>query len=387
MVALLCPQRDACRRKLAPAGSAGLDKAGRNLSPSNVFRCACARPCSSLPCSLAALLAAPAQAKLVYVKQPGTADPVVYVATDNGKHPRRLGIGRAPTISPDGRWVAFVTVPDRRRRARDRRAAAARARARSGSSCAPSRSTPCASRPTPTELGGDRRGKRVRVYDIANDRPQSPRRATSAATRSPPDSKQIVYGQADGRGLPGGTATSTSCRALGGAEPDRLTRSTGRAEPGVGAGGDRVRPLRRGARTTRPRTTSGRSTRRPETLRQLTKLMIPPLVSGLVPLEVSADGRRLLAVLHGPGRRRSASRSTPRTATDARALARTSRAASSASTSPRTARPILGHTGGPDPGAAHDVVTLPYARRRADGDRRGRRVPRLDALTPPPGAG
>src|SRR5688500_5549194 len=65
---------------------------------------------------LAALLgmavwAAPAQAKLVYVKNPGGAAPVVYVATDNGRNPRQLGIGRAPTISPDGRWVAFVTVP------------------------------------------------------------------------------------------------------------------------------------------------------------------------------------------------------------------------------------------------------------------------------------
>src|SRR5215218_11197799 len=59
----------------------------------------------------AALWAAPAEAKLVYVKRPETASPVVYVAKDSGKEPRRLGIGRAPTISPDGQWVAFVTVP------------------------------------------------------------------------------------------------------------------------------------------------------------------------------------------------------------------------------------------------------------------------------------
>jgi hypothetical protein len=58
-----------------------------------------------------ALGAAPAEAKLVYVKNTAGVEPVVYVATDKGNDPRRLGIGRAPTISPDGRWVAFVTVP------------------------------------------------------------------------------------------------------------------------------------------------------------------------------------------------------------------------------------------------------------------------------------
>src|SRR5918995_2033112 len=40
---------------------------------------------------LAALVAAPAHAKLVYVKNPASADPVVYTATDNGKRPKRLG--------------------------------------------------------------------------------------------------------------------------------------------------------------------------------------------------------------------------------------------------------------------------------------------------------
>ena len=40
---------------------------------------------------LAALLAAPAQGKLVYVKQADTASPVVYVATDN-ERPTKLAL-------------------------------------------------------------------------------------------------------------------------------------------------------------------------------------------------------------------------------------------------------------------------------------------------------
>ena len=42
------------------------------------------------------LWAAPAEAKLVYVKNAAGVEPVVYVATDKGNDPRRLGIGRAP---------------------------------------------------------------------------------------------------------------------------------------------------------------------------------------------------------------------------------------------------------------------------------------------------
>ena len=55
----------------------------------------------------------------------------------------------------------------------------------------------------------------------------------------------------------------------------------------------------------------------------------------------------------------SASPSTCRRARRARSAA-TSSAASSASTSSADGRTILGHTGGPDPTAQHDVVTVPY---------------------------
>ena len=52
MRSLLLLARCPAAAEASTARLAGLDKAGRNLSPSNVFRCACARPCPSLPCSL-----------------------------------------------------------------------------------------------------------------------------------------------------------------------------------------------------------------------------------------------------------------------------------------------------------------------------------------------
>ena len=35
-------------------------------------------------------------------------DDAIYVARDDGTQPRRVATGIAPTISPDGRWVAYL---------------------------------------------------------------------------------------------------------------------------------------------------------------------------------------------------------------------------------------------------------------------------------------
>src|SRR5918995_4035626 len=52
--------------------------------------------------------AVPAHATLVYVKDPQRAEPWIHVAADDGKQARRIGRGRDPVVSPDGRWVAWV---------------------------------------------------------------------------------------------------------------------------------------------------------------------------------------------------------------------------------------------------------------------------------------
>jgi hypothetical protein len=56
--------------------------------------------------------AAPAQATLVYVKKPAAENSVVYVAADDGSKRRRVGIGRAPAVSPDGNWIAWIGKDD-----------------------------------------------------------------------------------------------------------------------------------------------------------------------------------------------------------------------------------------------------------------------------------
>ena len=64
------------------------------------------RCCSRAACGL--LLAAPAEARLVYVTEPGAVDPHVWVARDDGTQARKVGLGHSPKISPDGRWVAWI---------------------------------------------------------------------------------------------------------------------------------------------------------------------------------------------------------------------------------------------------------------------------------------
>ncbi len=59
--------------------------------------------------------AAPANAALVYVKGAASTSPKVYVADDDGTDRHELGPGHSPTISDNGRWVAWVkpASPDR----------------------------------------------------------------------------------------------------------------------------------------------------------------------------------------------------------------------------------------------------------------------------------
>ena len=61
-----------------------------------------------LAVAFAVLVAAPAEATLVYVKDAGGLHPRVFVARDDGTQPHKLGAGHTPKVSPDGRWVAWI---------------------------------------------------------------------------------------------------------------------------------------------------------------------------------------------------------------------------------------------------------------------------------------
>jgi Tol biopolymer transport system component len=305
----------------------------------------------------AVLWAAPAEAKLVYVKHPGSAEPVVFVAKDSGKDPRRLGVGRAPTISPDGQWVAFVTVPT----SGPRLDTVVLQKLDAGAQRLVMRSRVIDSlrfSADSTKLGAIAAGKRVRVYDIPTDTLHVATEGEIRGYSFSPNSKQIVFGRAKGKKFQAPSDLFT-VPALGGARPDRVTDFGRAMNPVWGPKEIYFDRYKRRKGDAPAFNLWALDPAKGGALRRLTQLKIPNLVSGLVPLEASENSRRLLAVFSGQdtelgftvqtrtGKTRSLSKADFEHGTVGFDLS-------------RDGRRILGHTGGPDPQAAHDVVSVPY---------------------------
>jgi hypothetical protein len=304
-----------------------------------------------------ALWAAPAQAKLVYVKHAGSANPVVFVAKDNGKEPRRLGIGRAPTISPNGQWVAFVTVPT----GGSELDTVVLQKLQAGSRRLVMRSNSIDSlrfSPDSTKLGAIAAGKRVRVYDIAADALHVTAAGHVRGYSFSPDSKQLVYGRAVKDDFSSDSDLYV-VPALGG-EEKRLTTLKNALNPVWGPKEivfDRFGSRRNDAPAYNLWALDPAA---PDKLRQLTDLKIPRLVSGLVPLEVSVDAKRMLAVFTGQDVEVGFTVAMSNGKT--RALSPDFESGIVGFDLSRDGKTILAHTGGWDPGAAHDVVKVPYQR-------------------------
>jgi Tol biopolymer transport system component len=299
----------------------------------------------------ALLLAAPAQATLVYVKDVATERPVVFVAQDDGKQPRRIGGGTSPTVSPDGRWVAWVsagTLPRVMLRPADRSRKARRvARASSVGQLSFS--------PDSTKLGMALTS-RLAVHDIAA---RTTFEAASGIIRGfsfSPDSASVVYGTA-GRNDAADAPSDIYTIEFDAGPRQRITRDRKSLNPLWGPNGivhdrQKVRPGEAPSYNLFEIQPDGGS------LRRITALRIPSLLSGLVPIEMSGDGTRLLAEFVGQDTAVGFA-VNPRTG-KTRSLSRDADTGFVAFDLSADGRTVLGHTGGPDPPARHNVVTMPY---------------------------
>jgi hypothetical protein len=303
-----------------------------------------------LGAALALLLAAPAEATLVYVKNAGDLDTRVWVAQDDGTQPRKVGLGHSPKISADGRWIAWIQpgTPDKLMMRLADRSRKARVVARS------SFIGEFHFSPDSMSLGLVL-SRRLFVYDI---RERDEVRVASGVIRGfsfSPDSASVVFGTAGRNDAVDAPSDLYSVR-LEDSSRRRITRDRKSLNPLWGATGiihDRMRAREGDAPT------YNLFEIQPDggNLRRITRLRIPNLVSGLVPVELSADGRRLLAEFVGQDTGMGF-RVNPLTGkTHALDLEREFLGFDVTA----DGRTVLGHTRGPDPSARHNVVTMPYA--------------------------
>ena len=303
-----------------------------------------------LGAALAMAAAAPAQARLVYVKGAATLEPTVYIADDDGTNPHVLGPGHSPTISDNGRWVAWVkpASPDRLviRRA-DRRFGARRvgAAARIGDlHFSPN-----------SRLLASVRGKNLYVHNIRSRKETRAARGNINGFSFSPDSKALAYGRAN-------RADFAAPSDLFTAQPDgdgreRITRDRRSLNPLWSPEGI-VHDRQRWRSGDAPAYNLFEVQPDGGDFRRITRLRIPPLVSGLVPLEANTTGSRLLANFVGQDTM-VGFRVNPRSGS-VKSLDSDFESGFVATDLSDDGRTVLGHTGGPDPSQRHNVVTMPY---------------------------
>jgi hypothetical protein len=296
------------------------------------------------------LCAPAAEATLVYVKRPSSLHPQVWAARDGGGHRHRLGTGTRPTVTADGAYVAWRTY--------GRRDQVLLAPARGGTPRRVVRARQIgdiAFSPDGKRLAVALR-RRLALYDVATRGEVASVRTYVRGLSFSPDSTALAYGA--GTAEDPATASDLGILTLATGARTLITHDGRSLNPVWGAGGivfDRATPRRNDAPVYQLWAVMPDGSG----ARQITRLRVPPLLLGLVPLELSADGRRLLALFEGQDTAVgfAVDPATGRT----RSLSRKSESGFVAADLSADGSSALGTRGGPDPSVRHDVVTVPYA--------------------------
>jgi Tol biopolymer transport system component len=308
---------------------------------------------ASLIAAAGALAAVPpgAGATLAYVKGPNSSKPQVWVARDDGTHQRKIARGNQPAISPDGAWVAWRDSADDTVRLRKVAGHNVRRVAKSLTVGG------IAFSPDSTRLGVALRGRLV-VHDIAARETDLVARGFINGFSFSPDSASLVYGTS-GRNEAFDAPSDLYALPLGSDSKTRVTRDRKSLNPLWGPAGEIVFDRQTPRQGDAPRYNLFAIHPDGGALRRITALRIPPLLSGLVPRDMSADGRRLLAEFTGQDT--SVGFAVNPASGRTRALSKNMETGFVATALSADGRTVLGQTGGADPANRHDVVTLPYA--------------------------
>jgi hypothetical protein len=304
-----------------------------------------------LGAAIALLVAAPAHATLTYVKDADGAQPKVFVADDDGTHPHKIGKGVSPVVSPDGRWVAWVAPGDSGRvlmRLADR--------SRKARKVAQSMAVGELRFSPDSKSLGIVLATRLWVYDI---HARESVKAASGNIRGfsfSPDSASVAFGTS-GKNDAFDAPSDLYSFEIATKTRQRITRDRKSLNPLWAATGivhDRQK-LREGDA---PSYNLFEIQPDGGSFRRITSVKIPPLFSGLVPLDMSSDGKRLVAELEGQDT--SAGFAVNPANGKVRALTRDFENGFVAANLSEDGKTVLGATGGPDPTNKHNVVTMPY---------------------------
>jgi hypothetical protein len=298
-------------------------------------------------------MTAPAQATLVYTKSTkNNASSRVYVADDDGTNAHRIGRGILPAVSPDGRWVAWIVpgdqedvvkmrLADRSRKARE---------VERGSEIFNLQFSP------DSKLLGVGASKRLWVYNIHDRESLRVHSGNLRGFSFAPDSGAVAFGTS-GRNESFDSPTDLYRFTLASKNRVRITRDRKSLNPvwterGIIHDRQRIRDGEAPSYNLFEIQPDGGS------LRRITKLRIPPLASGLVPLELSENGKRMIAQFEGQditlGFRVNVETGKAHT------LGKFGENGLVAADLTADGRTVLGTTGGADPNNKHNVVTMPY---------------------------
>jgi len=308
--------------------------------------------CSTLLAALVALVAAaPAAADLVYVKDlvaKAERPTTVWIARDDGSAPRRLAEGTQPAIAPDARSVAFIRGRGARQELRIVPAKGGDERRLTASSSIES----VTFSPDGTLVAAEVGGRRLMIFEVATGRMATLAQGFIKGLSFSPDGERIAYGRGTDATARG--ESDLHVVSVNGGDSEALTDDGRSLLPSWGP--SRIAFVKQKAASRGgaiPAYDIWAMTPAGDRLRRMTVTKVPDGVSGLLPLEWSGDGRRMIAQYVGQDVRVgfTVNPFTGRT----RALR--GKVAFDLAADGAT---ILIQSGGADPAARHNILSAPY---------------------------
>ncbi len=308
--------------------------------------------------ALAAAVPAAADATLVFDKGANGSAPSVYAAADDGTTPRRIGGGSQPDLSPDGRTVAFQGRDYARPEllVSPTASAAARVLLRDFRGFGRQLAWSPDSRFLATTTGPEIGTRALKILEVATGATTRVATGFFSGVSFSPDGASLVYA----RGPRDEPRFDLHRFDLATGRSSRLTTGLRSQSPRWGSRAIVfTRQVDAGVRRFGPKGELYTLDPATKAVRRLTNQKVASLLFGLTATQFSADGTRLLAQFGGQDT--SFTQVVNPATGRVRTLGRATEAGYLGYALSADGRTVLAATGGFDPGARHDVVSVPYA--------------------------